>query len=134
MKFRVHIAKLTKRNDDLVNTWVFDDPVFAATYSLKIRRVRNIGSNDALWHCDLSCQNKDPEDSFSRVDVLQIELVTGCDTGDKHSFSVQINGCLPRVLYKMQSRNSESWVFAASPQSYCEFDITRIHTLVSSIQ
>lgn len=134
MKFRVHIGQLTKRNDDTRNSWIFDDPIYAIHYLLKIRRVQNIGRNDALWRLELSCQNKDPEDTWSRVDVLQVDLANACDVGLNYSLSAQVNGSLPRLLYKSHFRGEESWLFAASPRSYCELDITRLHTLIPSIQ
>ena len=78
---------------------------------------------------------KNREDTaFPSTDILKVQVIGGCDAGMPQSLSMKINGSFPRLLYQEQRYSDESWLFAASAQSYCVFEITRVRIFAASIQ
>lgn len=131
--FRVIIPKLTKNSDDSSNEWRFDDPLYPTKYVMKITRQYDLGHNDSMWKMHLTRKNRE-DTPFPSTDIQKVELIGGCDAGMPQSLSMEINGSFPRLLYQEQRQSEDSWMFAASPQSYCVFEITRVRIFAASIQ
>ncbi len=132
--FRVYIPQLTKQITDRENTWVFSDPTYPDEYHLTIRREIDLTSTDSLWGLQMVAKSLDEQELSPSIYITKLQLVQGCDVGDEHCLSMKVNGALPRLLYQVVSEQEFSWLFAASPSSYCVFEITRVHTAVAQIQ
>lgn len=132
--FRVRIDSLTRNLDETQNEWHFRDPVFPATYVLKIKRDCQLSSEDWLWRMRLEAKHTDPSIPSPNIDVSRVQLVTSCDQGLPNSLSMKVNGSFPRTVFEIQGEKEIVHMFAAACSSYVVFEITRVHTVVASIQ
>lgn len=115
--FSVRVTKLTTSVCETCSQFVVKDPTGLVDVLITIQRISTLGPEDFVWTLDTRIR---ADDRVDHAYVEAIHLKDQCDQGSPMCLSMAYNKALPKLVYD----GVKCLPFAASHNSFCEFELT----------